>query len=537
MPDVGVRPIEQRSAAQQKWEKLTHEIGRPGNESREAACIAMAEMLDDADRPAAKIFILQQLQRVGRGEVVEAIAKHLSHEKNSIRDAARRALANNPDPLATQPLMDRFEAATSVQEQRALLNAIGFRANPNSAEFLKQVINQTNGPLRPAATAALSSLAAVSGNVGVLRKGPDRDALLRAADQLLAAGKKREAFGVYQSVARNRDNMFGAAGYRGMLDSASGAELVDAVVAGLSHETKVRRQIATAKARTLGPDLLPQVAKQWKSLPEVGQVALLTAIGGQRSTTANSVVMEAITSNVNPVRHAALEALGSVGNASSVGLLVPLLNSSPEGVRLATNALQRMPTADVDTALTNELEKTTEEAVRVRLVEILNARRAVSALPTFKALLNDKSQTLRERVMSALSRLGQSSDVAVMLTATTKLSGPEKDRAEKNIVNMCRRLPDGAEPVVAYFEAADEEAKLAIMPLLGRIGDEAALTKIRESLNSSDMKRKDVAVTALSNWPNHEVASDLKGIAQSTKNNSQKIRALRSFGSRSSLGR
>ncbi|MEM7316276.1 MAG: hypothetical protein AAF497_24345, partial [Planctomycetota bacterium] len=51
LSDVGVRQIDQRSEAQQKWEKLTHELGRPGNGDREAACLAMAEMLDSSERP------------------------------------------------------------------------------------------------------------------------------------------------------------------------------------------------------------------------------------------------------------------------------------------------------------------------------------------------------------------------------------------------------------------------------------------------------------------------------------------------------
>ena len=63
-----------------------------------------------------------------------------------------------------------------------------------------------------------------------------------------------------------------------------------------------------------------------------------------------------------------------------------------------------------------------------------------------------------------------------------------------------------------------------------------ALDTIRQSLKSNNARRKEVAIAALSNWPNHEVASDLKAIAQSTKNNSQKIRVLRALARVAVLG-
>jgi hypothetical protein len=50
------------------------------------------------------MWMLRNLERIGRGECVAAVAEQLAAEDEKVRDAARRALQNNPAPEATQAL-------------------------------------------------------------------------------------------------------------------------------------------------------------------------------------------------------------------------------------------------------------------------------------------------------------------------------------------------------------------------------------------------------------------------------------------------
>ena len=150
-------------------------------------------------------------------------------------------------------------------------------------------------------------------------------------------------------------------------------------------------------------------------------------------------------------------------------------------------------------------------------------------MPLFVASLSDSDEAIRQKSFAAVTRLGGSGQVRDLLTAVQKLSGSERDRAEKQVVNMCRRLPDGAKPIVAFYDSSPNSSKLELLPLLGRIGGESSLGTIRKGLKSSDTKMVDASIAAMSNWPDSSVSEDLKKVAESSKSTSQKIRVLRAL--------
>ena len=66
----------------------------------------MAAKLGPKTPKPARIWLLKQLQTLGRGECVDAVAELLGEADPHVRDAARRCLANNPDPKATARLVE-----------------------------------------------------------------------------------------------------------------------------------------------------------------------------------------------------------------------------------------------------------------------------------------------------------------------------------------------------------------------------------------------------------------------------------------------
>ena len=60
-----------------------------------------------------------------------------------VRDAAIRALANNPDSAAGDKLRAAFKVAGDDGLRVALANALGFRGEPASVEMLARAIDRT----------------------------------------------------------------------------------------------------------------------------------------------------------------------------------------------------------------------------------------------------------------------------------------------------------------------------------------------------------------------------------------------------------
>src|SRR5277367_1632223 len=62
-----------KNEAQQQWQNICWQIGAPGNEAlRLEACKLMAEKLDAKTANDVRIWLLKQLERIGREECVAA---------------------------------------------------------------------------------------------------------------------------------------------------------------------------------------------------------------------------------------------------------------------------------------------------------------------------------------------------------------------------------------------------------------------------------------------------------------------------------
>ena len=265
LPAIGAKEFEARQQAQEKWERIVYPLGSPGNAERKAVASAMAEWLEQPGvRVPAKVFMLRQLERIGGTEVVATLANLLADRKKSgIRESARRALAANPSTRAGAALREQYAKAESTAEKRALLNAIGYRAEDASAEFLTRIARTEKGPTLVAANAALSKLEFGNGTGGALRRGTDKDAILRRADRLVAEGKPKQALALYRSLAKNQvGKPAGAAAYRGLLETAPEAEVVDLIRDAFVGEDIHRRQVAMSRIRTLSTEAAKQLAKR-----------------------------------------------------------------------------------------------------------------------------------------------------------------------------------------------------------------------------------------------------------------------------------
>ena len=79
---------------------------RPGAElEREVLAKTMVDNLDAAMPDVVRNWFVRQIQRIGKGESVPALAKLMSADDVNLRDYARQALEKNPDPSATDALL------------------------------------------------------------------------------------------------------------------------------------------------------------------------------------------------------------------------------------------------------------------------------------------------------------------------------------------------------------------------------------------------------------------------------------------------
>ena len=101
-----------REAQQQQWQEICLAAGAPGKETdRLEICKLMCAKLGPDVPEQARVWLLRQLEYIGRGEAVAAVGKSLDDPSDLVRETAIRSLANNPAQEASTPLVAKLPSA------------------------------------------------------------------------------------------------------------------------------------------------------------------------------------------------------------------------------------------------------------------------------------------------------------------------------------------------------------------------------------------------------------------------------------------
>ncbi|MDP6524038.1 MAG: HEAT repeat domain-containing protein [Kiritimatiellia bacterium] len=210
LPAMNAEKIPDRSNAEKKWEEICFQLGAPGKEAQrsEACKLMVAKVGKDTPTPV-RLWMLRQLERIGKDECVDATAALLDDKNATVRDAARRVLTNNPSPKANAVLLDKMQGTGERDFKVALLNSLGYRADPGSTAAAARELRNSDRAVAVAAAATLGKVgdvAAVNALVAARKKATGdlrrciNDACLACAENLLEHGKTREATAIYKEL-------------------------------------------------------------------------------------------------------------------------------------------------------------------------------------------------------------------------------------------------------------------------------------------------------------------------------------------------
>jgi HEAT repeat protein len=157
----------------------------------------------------ARVWMIRQLEAIGRAEAVEALAGQLKDKDALVSETARRALQNNPAPEAGKILQKALEDAKESPWRVAILNALAYRKDMDDPKLLLKDAASDDEKVR---TAAVCALAATGNKAGLeaiaaaMKKGGDvdkraaTDAYLLMADKLAQQGDKETALKIAKEM-------------------------------------------------------------------------------------------------------------------------------------------------------------------------------------------------------------------------------------------------------------------------------------------------------------------------------------------------
>jgi HEAT repeat protein len=318
-------------------------------------------------------------------------------------------------------------------------------------------------------------------------------------------------------------------------DEPSG-ELVPLVINLLGEQDKDLRALGLEQVRTAakGQAATRQFAAQLPKLPPDAQVGLLAALADRGDGAARPAVWDILASSRNePVRVAAIEAIGRLGEPTDLPLLMRLLReAAPDEKAAARTSLTRLPGESVPTAIAAEMKRAAAP-LRVTLIEILAARRAAATVPDLLAAAGDADPAVRTAAMNALGQLAGPEHLPGLVQGVLKAAaGREREAAEKCVMAVCGRIEDAenrAAPLLAAMDKLNTADRLAMLSTLGRVGGPAAHKAIEAAIADPNPQSHDLGIRALSNWPDATIAPRLRELAKTDPHPAHRRAALRAL--------
>jgi len=524
-------------------ETTVHQAARPGAEAERAACCqAMAAALTGEAALEAKLWLLHQMITIGRGEVVPLLTKLLDDGEPLLREAARRALQHNPVPEAAASLRAALVRTTDPARQSALILALGARQDAASVPQIAHLLARRDARLMEAACYALGNIAnaAAAKALAEVRPsvpGPFRlsaaEAEFKCAEQLLKAGRTAEAAAIYrawQQPSEPRSTRLAA--LQGTL-RAAGDNAGNMVLGILAGDDADARAVALGHVPNLAGGASRTLVTGIGKLPSSTQTLLLEMLADQGEKAALPLALDFARSQDETLRLAGLRALGPLGDASTVPVLVGALAAEGEMATTARSSLGRLTGPGIDDRLVTAMRSEIDPARRGNLVDVLEARGAVAAVPALLQEVTGDTADLRRRAMRTLGKLASPADVPAMLRGLLKATaGSERGDAEKAVAQVCSRIPEAdlqSAPVIAAYQQAGATDRLALLPLLGRIGGSKALGIVKTALASEDASLSKAGLDALSNWPDESAEDELLSLARKTEKPADRSVALRAY--------
>lgn len=484
---------------------------------KQEACRALRQKGTDASVPALAALLTD---------------KDLSH-------MARYALETMMTPAAGEALRKAI-GLTDGAPKAGVITSLGVRRDDEAVEAIASALASPDVDVARAAAGALGRIgtpAAVERLLAFSGEAPDRvkpavaEGLLAAGDYMCRDGKSPEAAAIYTRLLESDWPLYVKMGAFAGRIHAEPEHAPDRLIEALGGQEAAFRDMAAELVAE--PEVSGDTARYLgalSSLSASGQVALLRGLEARGDKSARDVVARLASESDGDVKRAAVKALGALGGPENVSTLAMLMSSDDRNLADAARAsLVAMKEEGVNVVLA-EMVTPASGALKVALLEILATRNAEQASPLAIASLIDPDPAVRTTAFRVLSSVGTKDDIDEVLAAFLKITEKEERTvAERALGDIgLRNSGDAVPPILAAFQAADVDQRVALLRILARIGGGDALAAVVAGLNDADPRISAESLNLLTNWQTLDAAPQLLELARSEEE-SRSILGLRGY--------
>ena len=347
-------------------------------------------------------------------------------------------------------------------------------------------------------------------------------ALLRCAEIYLEKGNKEKALSIYDRFTKSgTDSYVILAGLRGA-SQVNGEFAVPLLTEAIkSGNNELANGAASIIAELKGDNIGSKLKSLLESAPANMQILLIGSLSEREDKSAIPSIIKLTESESLEVRLSAIQALGKIGNGSSVIPLATIASSTSGHERnVSRSALSNLKGNDVQNAYKKYIKESLPE-IQSELVRAIATRAESTAMNELMILAKSDTLEIREEALRGIGILADQSHLnEILMLLLNPKEESDRDNIESAIAYSFRRIPNKilqTDALTKVLKKADDNTKPSIISLLGRDPNKQSLQLLISALKETTSIQL-AAIEALTKWPNHGPANDLLKIASEEKN-------------------
>ncbi len=535
IPLMDAEKVESRYNPQIQLQNLGSYAARPGADAQREVFAKV--LIQNLEKPqvsgVVKNWFVLQLERIGKEESVEPLAKLLKSDDVNLCDYARRALEKNPAPAATDVLLKELSAAKDANGKIGLINSLGQRKAEKAVDAIKSSLDDKDAQVACAAAGALAQIgdknsvdalfAVLENKDGALQKKAGQG-LVFAAGELMNRNDRAAAGKIFDDLNKSLDKMTSkskdinffylrVAALNGLTACVpdQGAKLV--VKMAQDADPKVRAAAVMAARQAPTKDAAEALGQLLPKLDADGQKQVLTLLAERGDLSSVKYAKEAIKSEDEFVRLAAIQTLTRIGCDESAATLLELAATAQgETQKDAQKGLARMSGPMVDETLLACAASGKPES-RAVAIGLLGERQVAGVTEKLVAYAGEEDAKISAAALKAMGDVAAGNDVASLAGLLVGAKSPEArksgEAALKSALGKATDKEEAVNLVVEKMNGAQPDGKLAMIRTLSAAGSASALKVVTEAAQSADENTREAGIRTLSNWPNFDAGAPL----------------------------
>jgi HEAT repeat protein len=454
---------------------------------------------------------------------------------------ARIALEAIPGPEADEALRRAAELLDGLLLV-GTINSIGVRRDAKALELLAGKLEEKDEEVASAAAVALGRIgdeAAAKSLRGALTRSSAKmrsaaaEGMVLCAERLQTKGYSAKAVEIYDEVRKAdvpKQRLIEAT--RGAI-LARGQEGMPILLEQLRSPDKGFFQLALSTFREFpGGEIDKAFAQELDQAPPQRAALLIYAMADRPETVLVPAITSAAAKGEKPVRLAAVESLGRVGDASCLATLLEVaLDSDAELSESARASLAELKGEKIDAELAALLPNAKGKSYPL-LIELVGERHIAAEAELLKAL-DHSDKTVRGAALKALGETVSLERLSVLVSQVVKPKSPDDAPAAQAALKAASiRMPDReacAEQLAMALNAAPGTTKTLLLEILGEVGGEKSLDTLAKAAKSDDPDMQDNASRVLGKWNGVDAAPVLLDLAKNAPEGKYQVRALRGY--------